>query len=177
MGQLTSRMMRASRLEPALYEEVEADPSTLGQAMLVVVIAAVAAGLGSFNQAGLSGLFTRTLGALVGWYLWAALTYFIGTRLLAEPQTRADIGELLRTTGFSSAPGVLRVFAFIPVLGPLVALIASIWMLAAMIVAIRQALDYTSTGRAIGVCLVGWVVMIVITVIFAGLFGHPGGTG
>jgi hypothetical protein len=102
------------------------------------------------------------------------LTYIIGTRLLPEPQTRADIGEMMRTLGFAQSPGLLRIFGSIPGVGALVLAIVSIWMLVAMVIAVRQALDYTSTGRAVGVCLVGWVVAVVITVIFVG-FGSAVG--
>jgi hypothetical protein len=168
MSQLTDRMIRAARLEPALYEEVEADRSSMGQAMAVVLLASVASGIGNMGENGVLGLITGALGALVGWYVWAFLTYFIGTRLLAQPQTHADVGELLRTTGFSAAPGVLRVFGFVPFFGPVLVLVVSIWMLIAMIVAVRQALDYTSSARAVGVCLIGWIVMLVFTLLVAG---------
>ncbi len=99
---------------------------------------------------------------LVGWFIWAALTFLIGTKILPEPQTKADLGELLRTIGFSASPGVLRIFGMIPLLGGLIALAASVWMLVAMVVAVRQALDYTSTGRAVGVCAIGWLVQVAI---------------
>ena len=105
---------------------------------------------------------------LVGWYVWAFLTYIIGTRLLPEPQTEADHGELLRTLGFASAPGVLRVFGLVPGLQVPVLAITGIWMLVAGVIAVRQALDYTSTARAIGVCLIGWLVQgLLIVTVFA----------
>ena len=90
------------------------------------------------------------------------MTYFIGTKLLPEPQTSADVGELLRTIGFSSAPGLIRVFGLIPGLGITVNLITTVWMLVAIVIAVRQALDYHSTYRAIGVCLLGWIAQAVI---------------
>jgi len=108
------------------------------------------------------GLVIGTLGALVGWFIWAFMTYFIGTKLLPEPQTHADLGQLLRTIGFSSAPGLIRVLAIIPSFADMVHLIAGIWMLVAMVIAVRQALDYHSTLRAVGVCAIGWVVQAVI---------------
>jgi hypothetical protein len=115
-----------------------------------------------------------TITALVAWYLWACLTYFIGTRFLPEPQTRADVGELLRTIGFSSAPGLIRVLGIIPGLGKVVFLAASVWMLAAMVIAVRQALDYSSTLRAVGVCFIGWIVQaLLFTLLFYLLGGAP----
>lgn len=169
MSTFTERMIRAAKLDVTLYEEVEADKSLLGQAVGVVVISSLAAGIGSIQQAGTSGLVTGTLAALIGWYLWALLTYLIGTRILPEEQTRADQGQLLRTIGFSSSPGILRVFGFIPILGWIVVAGASIWMLIAMVIAVRQALDYRSTMRAVGVCLIGWLVQIIILGIFFAL--------
>jgi hypothetical protein len=151
-------MIRAARLDAQLYEEVEADPSTIGQAAGVVVLANVAAGVGSVTSHGLSGIIVASVGALLGWLVWAVLTYYIGTKLLPEPNTEADVGQLLRTLGFASAPGVIRFVGIIPGLSGIVAAVAAIWMLAAMVVAVRQALDYESTGRAVGVCLIGFFV-------------------
>ena len=106
-------------------------------------------------------LIVITIVALVGWYIWAYLTYFIGTKLLPEAQTTADHGELLRTIGFSSSPGLIRILGIIPGLTNLVFTVAGIWMLIAMVIAVRQALDYTSTLRAVGVCLIGWIIQII----------------
>jgi len=103
--------------------------------------------------------------------MWAGLTFLIGTKLLPEPQTQADFGQLLRSIGFSASPGVLRILGIIPILGWLISLAASIWMLVAMVIAVRQALDYKSTGRAVGVCLIGFVVYLVFSAIVAGMTG------
>ena len=94
----------------------------------------------------------------------------IGTKMLPEPQTHADMGQMLRTIGFSSSPGVIRVLGIIPGLNTLVQIIAQVWMLVAMVIAVRQALDYTSTLRAVGVCLIGWIIQFVVLVILFGLF-------
>ena len=168
------RIIRAAKLDIHIYEEVEADKSAMGQAMGVVVLSSLAGGLGLIEAAGLTGVVVGTIGALGGWYVWAFLTYIIGTKLMPEPQTHADHGELLRTIGFSSAPGLIRVLAIIPALANAVFLIASIWMFVAMVIAVRQALDYHSTLRAVGVCLIGWVVQAVIVgMIFMMLGGVP----
>jgi len=174
MASFTDRMIRAAKLDVTLYEEVEADKGAMGQAMGVVVLSSVAAGVGTIGTTGIKGLVFGTLVALLGWFIWAFLTYFIGTRLLPEPQTKADYGELLRTIGFSSSPGVLRVLAIIPMLGAILNFIIGIWMLVAMVIAVRQALDYKSTWRAVGVCLIGWIVQIVIFALFFWLVGGFG---
>jgi hypothetical protein len=170
MNQLMENMLRAAKLDVAFYEKAEADKSMFRQAMLVVVLSSVAGGIGSIGQAGLGGIVIGTIGALVGWYIWAYLTYFIGTKFLAEPQTNADMGELLRTIGFSSAPGIIRIAGIIPGLNAIVNIVAGIWMLIAMVVAVRQALDYSSTGRAVAVCIIGWIVQMVIVMLLLSLF-------
>ena len=174
MALFTDRMIRAAKLDVNLYEEVEADKGAMRQAMGVVILSSVAAGIGSIGTTGIKGLVLGTIVALAGWFIWAFLTYYIGTRLLPEPQTKADVGELLRTIGFSSSPGVLRVLGIIPMLGNILNFIIGIWMLVAMIIAVRQALDYKSTWRAVGVCLIGWIVQIAI---FALFFWMAGGSG
>ena len=168
-----NRIIRAAMLDSNLYEEVEADKSAQGQAMTIVVLASIAAGIGLYKTGGFSGIITGTMAALIGWYVWAYLTYFIGTKFLPEPQTEADLGELLRTIGFASSPGLLRVFYFIPGAGVPVYLISSLWMLFAMIIAVRQALDYNSTLRAIGVCVIGYVFQIIVFVLIFSIFGGP----
>lgn len=175
MGKLTDRMLRAAKLDPHLYEEVEADTTAMNQAMLVVVLSSVAAGIGSAGMTGRPNLILSTIGALIGWYLWAFMTYWIGTKLLPEKETRTDYGQMLRTIGFSSAPGILRVLGIIPFLTNLVFMVTGIWMLVAMIIAVRQALDYQSTARAVGVCAIGWLVqMLFIGILFALMAGSRG---
>jgi hypothetical protein len=154
---ITEGMTRAARLDASLYEEVEADPTLTGQATAIVLLSALAAGIGA-ARLGPANLVAAAVIALLSWYVWAGLTYLIGTRLLPEPQTKADFGQLLRTIGFASSPGVVRVLGILPGLTDVVFIVAGIWMLVAMVVAVRQALDYTSTWRAGGVVLIGWVV-------------------
>ena len=166
-----NRIIRAAMLDSNLYEEVEADKSALGQAMAIVVLSSIAAGIGLYKTGGFSGIITGTMASLISWYIWAYLTYFIGTKFLPEPQTEADLGELLRTIGFASSPGLLRIFYFVPGIGALLYLISSLWMLVAMIIAVRQALDYNSTLRAVGVCVIGYVIQIFILVIIFSIFG------
>ena len=171
MAAIQDRMLRAAKLDVELYEEVEHDEGALSQATTVVVLSSLAAGIGSFGIGGLTGLVSGMLAALIGWYIWAFLTYYIGTRLLPEPQTSADHGELLRTTGFASSPGLIRVVGIIPGLGPIVFAVAGVWMLVAMVIAVRQALDYTNTWRAVGVCAIGWLVQAFILAVVFSMLG------
>ena len=171
MNSFKNRIIRAAMLDVNLYEEVEADKGAMGQAMGIVVLSSIAAGVGLIEKGGFSGIFIGTIASLFGWYVWAYLTYFIGTKFLPEPQTKADHGELLRTIGFSSSPGLIRVLGIIPGLGVMVFFTASIWMLVAMVIAVRQALDYNSTLRAVGVCVIGWVIQILILMLLFSILG------
>jgi hypothetical protein len=170
MNNLVERMLRAARLDVQLYEEVESDTRATGQAMQVVVLSSVAAGVGTIGGGGVAGLLVTTVCALIAWYVWALLTYWIGTRLLPEPQTRADVGELLRTTGFSSAPGIIRIAGVVPGLTKPMFVVAGLWMLVTMVVAVRQALDYRGTARAVGVCAIGWGIQAGLLVLLFSLF-------
>ena len=178
MSSLKDRMIRAAKLDVTLYEEVEADTEAMGQAMGVVVLSSVAAGVGTITRGGGAGFIPSilfgTLLALISWYVWAYLTYFIGTKLLPEPQTKADPGELLRTIGFSSSPGLICVLGIIPMLTKIVFFVANIWMLIAMVIAVRQALDYKSMFRATGVCLIGWIIRGLILLLLFSILGAPG---
>ena len=166
------RIVRAAKLDVNLYEEVEADKGAMSQAMGVVVLSSVAAGIGSIGTMGIKGIIIGAIAALIAWYIWAYITYIIGAKILPEPQTKADHGELLRTIGFSSSPGLLRILAIIPGIGGIIFMITSVWMLVAMVIAVRQALDYNSTLRAVGVCMIGWVIQaIILTILFTVLGG------
>ncbi|MBA3005765.1 MAG: YIP1 family protein [Proteobacteria bacterium] len=173
MTTFMNRMIHAAKLDVHLYEEVEADKGAMPQAMGVVVLSSIAAGVGSVGTVGIGGILFGTLASLGGWYIWAYLTYLIGTKVLPEPQTEADLGQLLRTTGFSSSPGVIRILGIIPGLGTVVFAVASIWMLVAMVIAVRQALDYTGTLRAVGVCAIGWIIQFLIMALLFSLLGGP----
>ena len=177
MASFQDRIIRAAKLDVHLYEEVEADKGAMGQAMGVVVLSGVAAGIGSIGTSGIAGILFGTITALVGWYIWAYITYIVGTKFLPEPQTKADHGELLRTIGFSSSPGLLRVLGIIPFFYGVIFLISGIWMLIAMIIAVRQALDYKSTLRAVGVCVIGWIIQGIIFWLFFSIFGGFGKSG
>jgi len=159
---LINRILRAAKLDVHLYEEVEADKNAMRQAMLVVILSGIAAGVGSISQGGALGVALGTVMGLVGWYIWAFIIYIIGTKLLPEPQTESNVGELLRTIGFASAPGLIRVFGVFPGVEKIVFPVATVWMLAAMVIAVRQALDYKGTVRAVIVCIISLFVQIAI---------------
>jgi hypothetical protein len=167
------RLIGAMSLDVAIYEEVEADRSATTQAFAVVLLSSLAAGVGArgFNENSLPNVAFISIVSLLAWAAWALVTFEIGGRVMPEPQTQVDVGELLRTIGFASTPGLLRVLGIVPGVTAPVFAVTAIWMLLAMIVAVRQALDYRSTARAVGVCVLGWVLAIGIAVALGLLFG------
>jgi hypothetical protein len=166
-------MIRAAKLDLHLFEEVEADDTATTQAVGVVVLSAVAAGIGT-RGGEVGGIIIGGVFALISWYIWAYMTYWIGTKILPEPQTHATHGQLLRAIGFSSSPGLIRILGVIPGLRGFVFFAAGIWMLVAMVIAVRQALDYHSIWRAVGVCAIGWIVQAIVLALVLSLMGGAG---
>ncbi len=168
--------MRAAKLDVNLYEEVEADESATGQAFAVVVMVAIVSGIGGgiaallLEDAGslafLWGLLLGLGSAIVGWLAWSVIAYFLGTTIFKGPQTEATVGQLMRTLGFANTPALLGFFAFVPLVGWLIALAGLVWSLVAGVIAVRQALDF-STMRALGTCIVGWIIYMVLRVVLA----------
>lgn len=152
---MTQRMMGAATLDSAVYEEVEADTGATSQAAIVVGIVAIASAIGAAGG-GIGAAIGSLIAAFLGWLAWAGITYLIGDKVFGGTATW---GELLRTLGFAQSPGVLYILGFVPVLGTLLRFVVGIWILVAGVIAIRQALDF-STGKAIATALLGWLVMV-----------------
>jgi hypothetical protein len=157
MSTLTSRILGSARLDAQSYEEVESDHYANMQAVAVVIFSSLAAAIGTGIR-DVGSTLSILVVAIASWIIWVLLTVFIGTRLLPSQETRADFGQVLRTTGFSASPGILRVFGLVPVIGWYIFAAATVWMLLTFVVAVRQALDYKSIGRAVAVCLLGWII-------------------
>ena len=168
------RLLGAAALDTAIYEEVEADPRAGVQAGVVVVLSSMAGGIGArgLDETSIGNIAFFSILALMAWACWALLVFEIGTRLLPESDTSADVGQLMRTIGFASTPGLIRVFGFIPGVTVPAFIVSSIWMLLAMIVAVRQALDYKQTGRAVAVCVLGWALALTLALVL-GMFLGP----
>ena len=163
------KLYRAILLDSELYEEVEADKSLTRQALITVALVAIIEGifsLGAQNQGLIIGLSQSILGSVTRWVMWAFFIAFVGTRILPEPETASNTGELLRTLGFAYAPGIFYIFASLPIIGSIVQLLVPLWQLAAMVVAVRQALDFNSTTRAIGVSVVAFFLMVLTLILF-----------
>tara|TARA_X000000368_G_scaffold329556_1_gene266656 strand:- start:594 stop:1175 length:582 start_codon:yes stop_codon:yes gene_type:complete len=154
------KLYKAIMLDIEFYEAVEANKSLTSQAMMTVALVAIIEG---FTKAGITDpvyLAQGALGSILRWVVWAFFIAFVGTRILPEPETNSNTGELLRTLGFAYAPGLLLIFQYVPLINYLpIVLIVYFLQLAAMIVAVRQALDFNSTVRAVGVCIVAFIAM------------------
>jgi hypothetical protein len=175
MADLQGRMIGAMQADVKTFTEIEADPTAMGQAVTVIVIAGVASLIGNFFRAGVIGGVMGLIGSLLGYGLFSLLVFLIGTKMMPEPATKADFNEVFRVVGFAASPGVFNVLAIIPFIGPLISLLVAIWSLVIGVIAVREVLDYTNTGRAIIVCLIAvvvcWVVLaIVLLPLFAGAF-------
>ena len=158
---LFNRIFRAIKIDVELYEEVERDKSATIQAGLVVVLSSMAAGVGALQLGATNFLLARFF-SLISWYVWAYIIYFVGVKLFPEKNTKSNHGELLRTIGFSSAPGLLRVFGVTPDLMAVTFIGSAFWMLACMVVGVRAALDYKSLWRALGVVIVAWLFQAIL---------------
>ena len=168
-----SRIFRALTLDIEVYEEVEHDKSAIWQAVLIILLSSLAAGLGTYKIGGAWGLIVVTVLSFAGWVLMAFLIYIIGTKLFPESQTRTTVGELLRVLGFASAPGIFRIFALVPYLSAIVLIVVWVWMLVAMIIAVRQALDFKNTWNAIWVCVVGIIAYWLVYLMLLFAYGLP----
>lgn len=163
------RAIGAAKLNVPVFEEIEADRAATSQALFIVVLSSLAAGIGFTAGVYNTPVLHRVMLALLLWVFWAISTYIVGVYLMPEAQTQTNVGELLRTIGFAAAPGTLRIFGVVPVIGGTIYAISTVWMLVAMVIAIRQALDYTSTGRAVIVCVITWLIGIAMAVFFGAL--------
>jgi hypothetical protein len=158
---LTERMVGAALLNGDVYEEVEHDSGATLQAALIVILGAIAAGIGALGG-GAPGLAVGIITALIGWGVYAYVAYWVGTNWFRAPTTSATWGELLRTLGFANTPRILLVIGIIPIAGVGLGLIVMLWTLAATVVAIRHALDF-DLGAAIMTALASWLVLVVVS--------------
>ena len=177
---MIGRMIGAAKLNVDTYEEVEADKSATGQALFVVLLVTVASVVGTLLLGDdvdvVRALIVGIIRGVVSWALWALVTMLIGTTILKTEKTQADWGELARTTGFAQTPGILNVLVFVPAVGGLIVLVAFIWSIVAMLIGVRQALDYTSTWRAFFVVLLALIPVLILNGIIIALTGGVDGT-
>jgi hypothetical protein len=160
-----NRFFRAVKLDVTLFQEIIEDPKTIIQALIVVLIYSMTSSWGTFARTGAVGNNIGFITGLLGWYVWGFSTYMVGARMLPEAGTQPDRKAILRVTGFACAPGIVRILGFLQGLGGVVIVIALTWMVAAATVGVKQALNYESTARALGVCVIGMIISIVFQLI------------
>lgn len=182
MADLTGRMIGAMKADVKTLNEIEADPNAFTQAIIVIVIAGVASLIGNIFRSGIAVGIVSLIGRVLAYALFSLLVFLIGTKVMPEPTTKSDFNETFRTVGFAASPGIFYVLAIIPFLGPLISLLIALWGLVIGVIAVREALDYTNTGRAIIVCIIAgiicWIVVaVVLTPIFLAMFAARAAMG
>lgn len=146
-GRLVERLQGVFRFDPAIYREIQGDTNAIPQAVAVVIVTSVLAGLG---QSTLPMIFLWTALAMLQWGVITALIWGVG-RLAVEGE--ADYARLLRCTGFAYAWFALLVGSSLPVIGPLFAWAGVLLSLASLVVATREVLA-TDTTRALVICVI-----------------------
>ncbi len=157
------RVIGALKLEANAFEDVERDPTAIGQSVGVIVLSAVSAGIGNIYWGGISGIVSTAITSLISFLIWSLIVWLVGTKLMPEATTKADFPETFRVLGFSAAPGLLGFITIIPILGYLIMFVIWLWTIAAMIVAVKAVLDYSTIGKAIVVVLIGFIINLIIT--------------
>ncbi len=162
------RIVGAMKLDPNAFEDVERDPTAIGQSVGVIALAAVAAGIGNIYYGGLTGIVSGAFMSVISFLIWSLIIWLVGTKVLPEPATKADYPETFRVLGFAAAPGLASVITIIPLLGWLLMFVIWLWQIAAMVIAVRQVLDFSTTGKAIVVVIIGFIINIVLTMLIIG---------
>ncbi|HYO29780.1 MAG TPA: YIP1 family protein [Thermomicrobiales bacterium] len=171
---LIDRMIGVARLDPQTYRDIEHDTDATPQALVVVVLAVIAAAIGAIGgEGGQAGIVAQALMAVINWIVFSLVAFYVGSALFATAQTEVTLGQVLRLVGFAQAPKLLGALAFIPLLGWIAGLAASIWFIIAAVFALREAFDF-QTDRAIGTAVVSGLVMFVVAFAVALVLGVTG---
>jgi len=170
MASFGERVVGAMTLKASTFQEIEHDQTAMGQAVGVIVLAAVSLGLGNLYWGGITGIITGIITSLLAYGVWAVVVWLVGTKVMPDPATKADLPETFRTIGFAASPGVLGIITIIPILGWLILFGIYIWQIAAMVVAVREVLDYTDTIKAVIVVVIGFLAYLVVGVIMGMMF-------
>jgi hypothetical protein len=164
------RIIGAAKLDANTFEDIERDQTAISQTVGVIALAAVSTGIGNVWYGGISGIIFGILTSLVGYAVWAVIVWLVGTKVMPDPATKADFQETFRVIGFAAAPGLLGIVTIIPLLGWVLLFCIWLWTIAAMVVAVKQVLDYTDTFKAVIVVIIGFVVNFVLTAMLTAMF-------
>ena len=174
IAQMLERMLGAALLRTDTFEDVEHDRGATMQAAVVVILVSISGAVGgalSGEAALVTGIILGIISGVVWWVMWAAGCWIVGTTILNTPETRADWGELARGIGFAQTPGLLSVLTFIPSVGWLIGVVIFIWRFIAMLMAVRESLDYTSMWRAFFVVLIAFIPVAIVTIVLVVILG------
>ena len=143
------------KIDPEVFNEVQKDKKATFSAAIVVILSSTAAGIGA-TSLGAGNFILAPLFSLISWFVWAYIVYFVGVKLFPDLKTKTTQFALLRAIGFSSAPGIIRIFGFNESLMTVTFIGSAFWMLACMIVAVKETLNYKSLWKALGVVIISW---------------------
>ena len=170
MASFGERVVGAMRLDANTFEEIERDPTAMGQAAGVIALAAVSLGIGNVLVRRDLRDLSQVIISIIGYAVWAVLVWVIGTKVMPDPATKADFAEAFRVIGFAASPGVLGIITIIPILGWLLLILIWLWQMAAMVIAVKAVLDYDTIGKAIIVVVIGFFVNLCVTVLLGMMF-------
>jgi len=164
---IIGRVTRVFTFDLTVFKEVEDDQTATQQAWAVVVIAALASAIGSAINSLITGggfvglllaLVLTPIFALIGYFAWSFLTYWVGVNLF---QAQTDFKEMQRVIGFAYAPNALGLLVFIPCVGWLAAFAGGIYALVLTVLAVKEGLD-VEWPQAIITCVIGWIASMIL---------------
>jgi hypothetical protein len=150
-----NRIFRSFKIDPEVFNEVQKDKDATVWAALVVILSSSAAGIGA-TSLGTNNFLLSPIFSLISWFVWAYIVYFVGVKLFPDAKTKTTQSALLRAIGFSSAPGIIRVFGFNEDLMAVTFIGSAFWMLVCMVVAVNETLNYKSLWKALGIVIISW---------------------
>jgi len=161
-----NRVFRSVKIDPEVFNEVQKDKNATISAAIVVILSSTAAGIGA-TKIEMGNFILAPVFPLISWFVWAYIVYFVGVKLFPDTKTKTTQFALLRAIGFSSAPGIIRIFGFNEELMTVTFIGSAFWMLACMVVAVKETLNYKSLWKALGVVIISWFVQafVLITIV------------
>ena len=169
---LVDRMIGVTTLKHPYYRDIEADRDATGQALAVVALAAVAAGIGAIGS-DQSGIVWKVIMAVVGWIVFSVVAFLVGS-LLTNPRQPVSLGQVMRLVGFAQAPKLIGALGFIPLFGWIFGLVAAVWFLVVAIHALQEAFDVDMAKAAL-VGIVSLLVVGVVNFVVGTVFNIAGG--
>ena len=165
-GEFLNIIFKSIKLDKSLYTDSrnfgEASIYFAGLIMILDGVAgAVAANTVIKTAIGMSGLT-----AILTWFIWAILIYVLGVKIFPDKQTNVSCKKVLTPVGFAHAPGLLRFFAVTPELMIPIIFITQFWIFAALIISIRQILNFKSNLKSFGIIFLSFLIIVFMSISF-----------